>query len=111
MEGVSSNLFSIREEGPSAASPSGFRQDCEFPTGAALLKFTVGSDVFCTLRSRSARRRSGIWVVPRSRSFVPFLGWSFFYVQGKTALPCSIVDFQEEYRDERKIAENQRRSN
>lgn len=36
-ESVSSNLFSVREEGSPAVSPSRFRQNCEFPTGAAFL--------------------------------------------------------------------------
>ena len=110
MEGVSSNLFSIREEGPSAASPSGFRQDCEFPTGAALLKFTVGSDVFCTLRSRSADvgREYGWYRGVEVSS----LFWDgAFLCAGKDGSSLLDVDFQEEYRDERKIAENQRRSN
>ena len=78
MEGVSSNLLSNREDGPPAVSPFRFRQNCEFPTGAALLKFIVGSDVPCTLRRMSARHVPGIRVVPRIRSFVPLLDETFF---------------------------------
>ncbi len=80
MEGVSSNLLSNREDGPPAVSPFRFRQNCEFPTGAAFLKHTVGNDVFCTLRSRSVRRQTEIRVVPRNRSFVPFGDETFFNV-------------------------------
>ncbi len=72
MEGVSSILFSVREEGSPAVSPSRFRQSCEFPTGAAFLKYTVRNDVPCTLRSMSVWLQLGIRVVPRIISFVPF---------------------------------------
>ena len=83
MEGVSSNLLSNREDGPPAVSPFRFRQNCEFPTGAAFLKHTVGNDVFCTLRSRSVRRQTEIRVVPRNRSFVPFGDETFFMLYSR----------------------------
>ena len=119
MEGVSSDLFSGREEGPPAVSPSRFRQDREFPTGAAFLKSAVRNDVVLHVTQNECPAVSGNQGGTTEQKFRPYAGRDFFcfteLFAANGSVPCLRGDLiyafdRKEYREEGETADDQRGS-